>query len=117
MCYRDNPRWCLHESFLNFLEGWSIANGRYQLCGTDTVSLQARCKRVSEVTRMQNESIFPLLNKVRSHQVPSQGSATANDERLRSWIRGLEKSSKKSQGLSKCLDECWTDMALTGEVS
>ena len=103
----------LLEGLLDLLERGAVPDGGLDLGGIGAVGLKAVGKRVREVPCVQNESILALLDQVRGHQVPAEGTTACDDEGLRGGVGGLEELAGEAQGLSKGLDEAGSGMALT----
>lgn len=104
----------LLEGLLDFLERGAFTDGGLELGGIGAVGFQAGSEGVGKVTGVQDQRILTLLNQVGGHDIPSESTATGDNEGLSSRVGGLEEFPDHGQGLSEGLDETGGDMALTG---
>jgi len=101
------------EGLLDFVEGGAVANGGAEVVDVSAIGLQAGTEGVTEVAGVQDESILTTLDQVGGDEVPSEGTATGDNEGLGGGVGGLEQLASQSDGLTKDLDEAGSDVALT----
>ena len=107
----------LLQGLLDLLKRRTVPDGSLDLGGLRTVGLNAGSKRVRKVTRVQHQRFLVLLDQVRSHHVPTEGTTACNDEGLRGGVGGLEKLADEGQGLAKSLHKARAGVALTSTVN
>ena len=103
----------LLESLLDLLQRGALADGGGEVCDVGSVGLEALAEGIAEVAGVEDEGVLATLDQVGGDKIPSEGSATGDDEGLRGRVGGLEELAGESQGLAEDLDEAGSDMALT----
>lgn len=106
----------LLEGLLDLRERGPLTDRGLELRGAHAVRFQTGGERVAEVARVQDEGVLARLDQVRGHDVPAQGAAAGDDERLRGGVGGLEELAQEGQGLAKDLDEGGPDVRLAGGI-
>lgn len=101
------------EGLLDFIEGGAVADGGAEVVDVGAVGLQTGTEGVTEVTGVKDESILTALDQVGGDEIPSEGTATGDNEGLGGGVGGLEELASQSDGLTEDLDETGSDVALT----
>lgn len=100
------------QGLLHLVELGPVADGCFQLCGFDTVRLEAVGEGVGKVTCVQDKDLVTMLGEIGGYHVPTEGAAAIDDEGLSIGSGGLEEFAEHGEGFAKHLDEWWADMAL-----
>ena len=93
-----------------------VPDRRLKLRGPHAVRLEAVGERVREVARVQDQHVLVPLRQVGRHQVPAQGAAAGDDERLGVRPHGLEQLAEHGEGVAEGVHERHADVGLAAAM-
>lgn len=102
----------LAQSLFDLIQLWALAYGCFELCGLDSVCLEAVGKAVGKVAGVQDEDIVTGLDQVGGDLIPAKSSGARDDKGLSGGVLGLEQGSEHLESLAKRLDEWHSDVRL-----